>query len=228
MANSRTVQIAPSLMCADPLALGEVLGVLEQGGVEWLHIDVMDGAYVPNFALGSDYCAMLARHTSIPMDVHLMVERPDRHLELFCGLPGARITIHPETVRQPVRTLERIRELGATPGMALDPSMTLDSVRHLLPLVDQILIMTVSPGYQGQKLLPFCVPKIAECRALLDELGSGADIEVDGNVSWENVPAMVAAGADVLVVGSSSLFDRGRVSAQSLSRLRVLVAESLR
>jgi ribulose-phosphate 3-epimerase len=216
----RPIQISPSMMCADPMALQEVLEVFEAGGIEWLHIDVMDGRYVPNFTLGPDYCRNLARVTRIPLDVHLMVEEPDRHVGLFAGFPGVRISFHPETVRQPVRLVERIRELGASPGIAIDPAMPVEACRHLLPLVDQVVVMTVNPGYAGQKLLPFCLPKITACREVLDACGTGASVQVDGNVSWQNIPGMVAAGADILVAGTSSLFVDGRVAGEAIRRMR--------
>ena len=211
-------------MCADPIALREILEVMANAGVEWLHIDVMDGRYVPNFALGPDYCRAVANACKIPLDIHLMVEEADRHVELFAKFPGARVTFHPETVRQPVRVIERIRELGASPGIALDPAMPESACRHLLSLVDQVVIMTVNPGYAGQKLLPFCLEKITECRRLLEECGSEADLQVDGNVSWENIPRMVGAGANILVAGTSSLFVNGRISPSDITRMREIAS----
>ena len=162
--------------------------ILEAHKIEWLHIDVMDGHYVPNFTMGIDYCRALAGATRIPLDVHLMIEHPDRHIEPFCAIPGTRLTFHPETVRQPVRLIERIRELGGSPGIALDPGQTVDQFKHLIPLTDQVLVMTVSPGYAGQKLIPHCLDKISEVRDFLSREKLSIDIEVDGNVSWKNTP----------------------------------------
>jgi len=218
------IQISPSMMCADPLALGEVLGVLAAAKIEWLHIDVMDGHYVPNFTLGPDYCRALTKVSPIPLDVHLMVESPERHIALFAGFSGARVTFHPETTHQPVRVIEQIREAGASPGIALDPALPVENCAHLLPLVDQVTIMTVNPGYAGQKLLPFCLPKITQVRTLLRNLDAKALVQVDGNVSWTHIPAMVAAGADILVAGTSSLFVEGRITAERINRMRALTA----
>jgi len=225
---SRRIQLAPSMMCADFLHLEDEVRLMEANGVEWLHIDVMDGHYVPNFTLGVDYCKALAAATRIPFDVHLMIEHPDRHIAPFCTLPGARVTFHPETIRQPARLVEAIRESGASPGIALDPSRTVEEFRHLIPLVDQVLVMTVNPGYAGQKLLPFCLDKIAEVRDFLKSENLAADIEVDGNVSWQNIPKMVEAGANILVAGTSSLFEKHRSRAESMRELVALKASLAR
>lgn len=210
------------MMCADFLHLEREVRLLEKYEVEWLHIDVMDGNYVPNFTLGIDYCRALAGATSIPFDVHLMIEHPERHIEPFCALPGARVTFHPETVYQPVRLIERIRELGASPGIAIDPAQPVECSRHLIPLVDQVLVMTVNPGYAGQRLIPHCLKKIAEVREFIVREKLAAAIEVDGNVSWSNIPKMIEAGADILVVGTSSLFEKHRPHEESLCELRQL------
>jgi ribulose-phosphate 3-epimerase len=219
----RKIQVSPSMMCADFLHLKEELRFLETFGADWLHIDVMDGHYVPNLTLGIDYCRALTGATRLPLDVHLMVENPDRHVETFATLPGARVTFHPETVRQPVRLIERIRELGASAGVALDPSQTVQQFRHLYPLVNQVVVMTVNPGYAGQKLIPHCITKIDELRQWLGQEALSADIEVDGNVSWQNIPKMVAAGANILVAGTSSVFEKHRPREESLRDLRTLL-----
>jgi ribulose-phosphate 3-epimerase len=211
------------MMCADFLHLADEVSLMETNGMDWLHIDVMDGHYVPNFTLGIDYCRALAGATRIPLDVHLMIEQPDRHIEPFCALPGTRLTFHPETVRQPVRLIERIREWGGSPGIALDPGQTVDQFRHLIPMVDQVLIMTVSPGYAGQKLVPHCLRKISDASDFVTRENLATDIEVDGNVSWQNIPKMIAAGATILVVGTSSLFEKRRPRSESFQELLALV-----
>lgn len=210
-------------MCVDFLHLEQEIRILEKHGADWLHIDVMDGHYVPNFALGIDFCRSLAGSTHIPFDVHLMVENPERHIEPFTEFPHTRLTFHPETVRQPVRLIERIRELGASPGIAIDPGQPVEQFRHLIPLVDQVVVMTVNPGYAGQKLLPHCLAKITEVRNWLQQEELSAAIEVDGNVSWKNIPGMIAAGADILVVGTSALFEKHRARDDSFRELRALV-----
>lgn len=218
----RKLQISPSMMCADFLRLEQEIRLLENFGVDWLHLDIMDGHYVPNLALGIDYCRAVASATKLPLDLHFMVENPERHLEIFASLPNARLTFHPETARPPARLIERIRELGQSPGIALGPDHTVEQFADLFPLVDQVLVMTVKPGYGGQKLLPHCLDKIAELKTWLLREGLPARIEVDGNVSWENIPKMVAAGADILVLGTSSLFEKHRAREQSLAGLRTL------
>lgn len=211
------------MMCADFLHLADEVTLFTEAGIEWLHLDIMDGHYVPNFTLGIDFCRALASATTIPLDVHLMIEHPERHIEPFCSLPGSRVTFHPETVRQPVRLIERIRELGASPGIAIDPSQTVQQFENLIPLVDQVMVMTVNPGYAGQKLIPHCLNTISQVRAFLDRENLTAEISVDGNVSWVNMPKMIAAGGDILVLGTSALFEKNRPRIESLTAARALV-----
>ncbi len=222
------VRISPSMMCADFLHLEQDIQVLAAGGpdyrgVDYLHVDIMDGSYVPNFTLGPDYCKALARASALPLDIHLMVDSPERHVASFAAFPGAIVSIHPETSRHPLRTLDLIRSHGARAGIAVDPSQPLSSVTEMLPCVSLVCVMTVNPGYAGQKLVPHTLDKVRDLARLVQERGWEIEIEVDGNVSWENIPRMVDAGARVLVAGSSSLFDGRAALAENVRRMREML-----
>jgi ribulose-phosphate 3-epimerase len=217
------LRISPSMMCADFLHLARDLEALEAGGVDYLHVDVMDGSYVPNFTLGPDFCKALAKGSKLPLDIHLMVESPERHIPSFAAFPGCIVSIHPETSRHPLRTLELIRSLGARAGIAIDPAMPIAAVTEMLPYVSLACVMTVNPGYAGQKLVPTTLAKVRKLADLVKERGLDVEIEVDGNVSWENIPRMVEAGAQVLVAGSSSLFDGKGGLKENLRRMKSLV-----
>jgi ribulose-phosphate 3-epimerase len=223
MTVNRPIRVSPSLMCADFLHLGRQLEVMAQQKVDCLHVDVMDGHYVPNFAFGPDFCRALAAGCPVPLDIHLMIEDPDAFVPEFAGLPGATVSFHPETSRHPLRTVELIRASGARAGIVLDPALPVQSARHLLPAVDQVCVLTVNPGYAGQKLVPRALEKLRELAAALAAEGSAAAVEVDGNVSWENIPGMIERGAQVLVLGSSSIFEKGGDLARNLQRLYRLI-----
>jgi ribulose-phosphate 3-epimerase len=210
------------MMCADFLHLARDIESLEAGGADYLHVDVMDGRYVPNFTLGPDFCTALARGSRLPLDIHLMVEDPELHVASFAGFPGCIVSIHPETSRHPMRTLDLIRSHGARAGIAIDPSIPVSSVAEMLPAVSLACVMTVNPGYAGQKLVPATLAKVRELSDLVKDRGLDVEIEVDGNVSWENIPRMVQAGARVLVAGSSSLFDGAAGLADNLRRMITL------
>jgi ribulose-phosphate 3-epimerase len=217
------VRIAPSMMCADFINLGKDLEAMKAGGVDYLHVDIMDGHYVPNFTLGPDYCRALAAASPLPLDIHLMIENLDAHAPLFAKIPNAIVCIHPDAAWHPLRTLELIRSCGARPGIAVDPAMPLSAIEEMLPAVSMVCIMTVNPGYAGQKLVPSTLAKVRALRDLVAARGLSIEIEVDGNVSWENIPRMVEAGAEVLVAGSSSLFDGKADLASNLRRMRELI-----
>jgi len=222
------VQIAPSMMCVDPLNFESALRRVESLGVDLLHMDVMDARFVPNMPLGLSVVTALAQKTRLPLDVHLMVEDNDFFLGLLERSGAAQISVHAESCQHLDRTLSRIRGIGAKAGVALNPATPLDALDYVLERLDFVLLMTVNPGFAGQVLAPASMRKIADCRAHLDRRGFGhLKIQVDGNVSFENIPAMVAAGADCLVAGTSSLFDGGADWSKNLSRLRDAIRDGL-
>jgi ribulose-phosphate 3-epimerase len=219
----KTVKIAPSMMCADFLHLGRELDLMREEGIDYLHIDIMDGHYVPNFTLGPDFCRALAGYSPIPLDIHLMIEGADAHVPSFAKIPNAVVSIHPEVSYHPIRTLELIKGCGARAGIAIDPAMSLEAVSELLPHVSFACLMTVNPGYAGQKLVPNTIRKIRVLSDLIARRRLDVEIEVDGNVSWENIPRMVEAGAEVLVAGSSSLFAKGTTLRENIRRMRRMI-----
>jgi ribulose-phosphate 3-epimerase len=219
----KRIKVAPSIMCADFLNLRAELDLMAEKGIDYLHIDIMDGHYVPNFTLGPDFCRRLAAYSPIPLDIHLMVENPDGFIPRFAAFPGATVAVHLEATAHPIRSLQLIESCGARPGVALDPATPVEALRWVLPHVGLVCVMTVSPGYAGQKLIPNILGKITEVARLVESEGLAVEIEVDGNVSWENIPRMVAAGAQNLVAGTSSLYDPASGLEANLERLDRLV-----
>ncbi|TVQ41280.1 MAG: ribulose-phosphate 3-epimerase [Spirochaetaceae bacterium] len=218
----RAFTVAPSLMCADLLNLGSELSTFEQAGMELLHMDIMDGHYVPNMTLSPDVCTQVAAACAIPQDIHLMVENVDRFVPLFSAAAPRYMTFHPETTRHPLRTMQQIRAGGIRPGIAIDPAVSLATVEPLLLEADIVCVMTVSPGYSGQALIPWSLDKIADLAQLRAQRGLDFLIEADGNASWDNIPPMVDAGADIIVAGTSSLFDATMSRSDALTRLQRL------
>ena len=212
-------------MCADFLHLGDDLAAMEAGGVGWWHIDIMDGHFVPNLTLGPDYCRAIASASELPLDIHMMLEPVEQHIDLFLEFKGSYLSFHPEAARHPMAVIQKIQQAGCKAGIAISPATTVATVDMLLPLVDYVCIMTVNPGFAGQAVIPSCIDKIREVRTRLDEVNPGARVEVDGNVSWVNIPKMLDAGADVLVCGTSSIFGKDASRADNLQRLREMVAE---
>lgn len=225
--SKKQVFFSPSMMCADFLSLQTELDILKTEGVHYLHIDIMDGHYVPNYTLGTDIAKTLNEYSDITLDYHLMVEGADQAVPLFSKIPGSFVTFHPETSHHPVRTIQKIKDDGCKPGIAIGPATSLESVKYLLPLVDMVCIMTVNPGYSGQKLLPFCIGKMAELNKWKQQNHPDLLIEVDGNVSWENIPKMLEAGADVLVLGTSSVFTKSMDRKEAYKKLNDLIEKSL-
>lgn len=222
--NAKPIQLSPSMMCADFLSLSEELDIMIEHKVAMLHIDIMDGTYVPNFTMGPDMAYSMRDYSNIPLDFHLMIEDVDRNLDLFTKDAHNTVTFHPETSRHPVRTIQMIKEKQCKAGLAIDPGMPLENVKHLLPLVDMVCVMTVNPGFAGQKLLNFCLGKIKELRDWKRQNNCNFNIEVDGNVSWENIPLMIASGANVLVLGTSSIFMKALPRKDAFKKLDALLA----
>ena len=198
-----SVQIAPSILSADFARLGEEIARVEEGGADWIHVDVMDGHFVPNITIGPVVMEGARRATDLPLDVHLMIENPDRYLEAFARAGAAVITVHQEVCRHLHRTIHRIRELGASAGVALNPATPIESVRDVVADLDLLLVMSVNPGFGGQSYIEASTEKVRRARAMLDAVGSTALIEVDGGVARGNAAVIAAAGADVLVAGSA-------------------------
>ena len=196
-------RIAPSILSADFGRLSEEIAMCEEGGAELVHLDVMDGHFVPNITFGEKVIATARRATSLPLDVHMMVEEPEKYFESFAGAGATGMTIHVEAAPHLQRQLARIRELGCLAGAALNPGTSLIAVREALADLDLLLIMTVNPGFGGQEFIPSSIDKVARARALLDELRSGAALEVDGGISRETIERVWRAGADTFVAGNA-------------------------
>jgi ribulose-phosphate 3-epimerase len=197
------LQIAPSIIAADPLALRAAVAAAEAGGADAIHVDVMDGQFVPNITLGPWIVQALSRATTLPLDVHLMVDAPERYLEAFAKAGAARLTVHVEATRHLHRTVQAIRALGTSTGVALNPATPVSAVSEVLDDVDLVLVMSVNPGFSWQAFIPHSEPKIAAMRALLGRAGSAARLQVDGGVDAANIARLVSAGADTVVSGAS-------------------------
>ena len=214
-------KISPSMMCADMTALAETIRVFEAQGIEMLHIDVMDGHFVPNFTLGTDYIRNLRKLTSIPLDIHLMVENPETLLDAFAFGEGDWVSVHVESTRHLQKVLAAIRQRGAKAMLALNPGTPLSVLEYLVDDIDGLLVMTVNPGFSGQKLVEATLQKIADAKAFLQARGrEDVLIEVDGNVSFPNAVRMREAGADIFVAGTSSIFNPSAPLEELIKKLR--------
>jgi ribulose-phosphate 3-epimerase len=215
----RKVKLAPSILSADFARLGEQVKEVEAGGGDWIHVDVMDGHFVPNITFGPLVVRAIRPVTKLPLDVHLMIEQPDRYVADFVKAGADRITVHVETCPHLHRTIQHIRELGCKPGVTLNPATSLSTVEEVLPDVDLVLVMSVNPGFGGQVYIPNSTVRIARLRKMLDEIGSEAEIEVDGGVNTETIAEIAGAGATVLVAGSAIFNDKAS-AADNIRQLR--------
>ena len=202
-------KIAPSLMCADLLALRRDIAELERAQIDLFHIDVMDGHFVPNLALSLDLVQQITRCTRIPLDVHLMVERPESFIENVRKSGAASVSFHIEATNNPIRLARSFKSLGLQVGIAMNPATPAEAIAYLVDDIDFALLMTVEPGYAGQKFIPQVLGKISAVRELLDASGPNKELEVDGNLNVERSRECIAHGASILVGGTSSIFRPG-------------------
>ena len=213
------VKIAPSILSADFARLGEEIRAAEAGGADWIHIDVMDGHFVPNLTLGPAVVARIRPLTKLPFDVHLMIHHPERHIDAFASAGADYLTVHVEADHDVAATLKQIRDAGKRPGIVLSPPTPLGKALPHLGLCDLLLVMTVNPGFAGQKFVAEAVPKIQKAREHLDREGLGLELEADGGIGEGTARTVGRAGASVLVAGSAVFAADGRV-AERIAALR--------
>jgi ribulose-phosphate 3-epimerase len=220
------VKIAPSVLSADFARLADGIAAAEAGGADWIHVDVMDGHFVPNLTIGPPVVAALRKVTALPLDVHLMIERPDALLEAFVSAGADYLTVHQEATVHLHRSVQRIRELGAKPGVSVNPATPIAVLDEILPYVDLVLIMSVNPGFGGQSYIPTSTRKIAALRRQLDERGLwGVELEVDGGVAAGTIGEVAAAGASVVVAGAA-VYNTGGSVAENIAALRRAAAHA--
>ncbi len=199
----KSLVLAPSILSADFTHLGQDLADCEAAGADWIHVDVMDGHFVPNMTLGPLVVDACRRATKLPLDVHLMIEKPENMLEAFAKAGADRLTVHVETCPHLHRTIQQIQALGVKAGVTINPATPAIMVKEVLPFVDLVLVMTVNPGFGGQSFISEMLPKIAEIRQALNSIGSQAWLEVDGGVADKTLPALIKAGANAFVAGNA-------------------------
>ncbi|MDR6124225.1 ribulose-phosphate 3-epimerase [Bacillus sp. SLBN-46] len=197
------VKIAPSILSADFSKLGEEVLAVEKGGADYIHIDVMDGHFVPNITIGPLIVEAIRPVTKLPLDVHLMIENPDQYIEAFAKAGADYITVHVEACRHLHRTIQSIKSFGIKAGVVLNPATPVETIQHIIGDIDMVLLMSVNPGFGGQKFIPEVLPKIKKVKALAEQKGVDIEIEIDGGVNPETAKDCIEAGATVLVAGSA-------------------------
>jgi ribulose-phosphate 3-epimerase len=214
--------LSPSILSADFARLGEEIATVEEAGADWIHVDVMDGHFVPNITMGPFIVATCRRITKLPLDVHLMIEEPERYIEAFAKAGASGLTVHVETCPDIVGTLRQIKSLGCTAGAVLNPETPVGAVQPALKEADLILVMSVRPGYSGQSFMPETISKVAEIRKKLDALRSSAWLEVDGGIDTETLPKMKEAGATAYVA-ATAVFKHADGPAAGVRSLRAML-----
>ena len=214
------VRIAPSILSADFSMLERQIRLVERGGADWIHLDIMDGHFVPNITFGPPVVRSIRSITRLPLDAHLMIDHPDRFLEDFSKAGADRITVHVENCTHLHRTITQIKKLGVRAGVAINPATSLSTLAEILPYIDLLLVMTVNPGFGGQKFIPTMMEKIQNAAQMLDSVDRPIELQVDGGVDEKNISAIVRAGATVLVAGHS-IFSKPNIS-RAVRQLRSL------
>jgi len=213
------IKLAPSILSADFARLGEQIAEVTRAGADYIHVDVMDGHFVPNITIGAPVVASIRRVTSLPLDVHLMIEHPERYISEFINAGADIITVHVEASPHLLSTIQAIKEQGVKAGVSLNPATPLSAVDEFIHHVDLVLVMSVNPGFGGQSFIPETLPRIANMRKILDNRKPGIELEVDGGINADNAPDIVEAGADVLVAGNSVFRAEDGISG-AIQRLR--------
>lgn len=224
LAMNRHVKLEASLACANFKNLEADIEQLKKGGIDYLHIDLMDGKFVPNFALDFSMMEMARDQFAIPQECHLMVLEPERYIDRTVQAGAKYVAIHFEATYHVQKALQQIRDAGAKSGIVLNPATPINSLEYILDDIDMVTVMTVNPGFAGQKLIPAMLRKIRDVRSLIDSTGhDGIELQVDGNVSFQNIPAMVEAGATMLVGGTSSIFHKDYSIGEAIAAVREIV-----
>jgi ribulose-phosphate 3-epimerase len=220
-----SIKLSPSILSADFARLGEIIAATEAAGADYIHVDVMDGRFVPTLTIGPLVVDAIRKHTTLPLDVHLMIVEPERLVPDFISAGANKITVHQEAVTHLHSLVQVIRKLGASPGVALNPGTPASTLEEILPDLDLVLAMTVNPGYGGQAFIPRVLPKITRLREMIDAGGLATELEVDGGVKADNVGLVIGAGADVIVAGSAVYNDKMTI-AEAITHMKNAIGAS--